>query len=200
MTIGVTGGIGSGKSTVCGLFERWGARRFDADEVGDSALQDPNVQRKLLDAFGEGILSGDGTLDRKALARLAFASDLSRAKLTDVVWPEVGRRLRDIVAKMGSTDSGLLVIEASVLLEKGDPEGIYESIVVVTAREDIRIKRAMERLGISESDVRSRMEHQMPEDEKVKFADYVMVNDGSLETLECQARSVWGSLKKGTKE
>ena len=200
MTIGVTGGIGSGKSTVCGLFERWGARRFDADEVGHSALQDPNVQRKLLDAFGEGILSGDGTLDRKALARLAFASDLSRAKLTDVVWPEVGRRLRDIVAKMGSTDSGLLVIEASVLLEKGDPEGIYESIVVVTAREDIRIKRAMERLGISESDVRSRMEHQMPEDEKVKFADYVMVNDGSLETLECQARSVWGSLKKGTKE
>jgi len=200
MTVGVTGGIGSGKSTVCGLFERWGARRVDADEVGHAALKNPKVQRKLVDAFGEGILSGDGVLDRKALARLAFASDVARAKLTDVVWPEVGRRLRDIVAKMGSTDSGLLVIEASVLLEKGDPEGIYESIVVVTAREDIRIKRAMERLGISESDVRSRMEHQMPEDEKVKFADYVMVNDGSLETLECQARSVWGSLKKGTKE
>ncbi len=200
MTVGVTGGIGSGKSTVCGLFERWGARRVDADEVGHSALQDPNVQSKLIDAFGEGILSGDGTLNRKELARLAFASNVSRAWLTDVVWPEVGRRLRSMVADMGKIGSGFLVIEASVLLEKGDPEGIYESIVVVTAREDIRIKRAMERLGISELDVRSRMEHQMSEAEKAKFADYVIVNDGSLKTLECQARSVWGSLNKGKKE
>ena len=200
MTVGVTGGIGSGKSTVCGLFERWGARRVDADKVGHAALEDANVQRALIESFGTEIVAEDGALDRKALARLAFVSDASRTKLTDVVWPEVGRRLRDIVAQAESSGDAFLVIEASLLLEKGDPEGIYELMVVVTAQDEIRIKRAMARLGISEADVRSRMQHQMPEKEKVKLADYVIVNDGSLETLERQAKSVWGSLKKGKKE
>ena len=200
MTVGVTGGIGSGKSTVCRLFEAWGARRVDADTVGHAALEDEAVQRALIDAFGTDIIGDDGSLDRKMLARLAFTSDASRAKLTNVVWPEVGRRLKQIVEETRSDGSQTLVVEASVLLEKGDPDGIYESIVVVTAEEEIRIERAMKRLNISESDVRSRMQHQMPENEKITLADYVIVNDGSLDMLERQARSVWGSLMKGKKE
>ena len=173
---------------------------MDADTVGHAALEDEAVQRALIDAFGTDIIGDDGSLDRKMLARLAFTSDASRAKLTNVVWPEVGRRLKQIVEETRSDGSQTLVVEASVLLEKGDPDGIYESIVVVTAEEEIRIERAMKRLNISESDVRSRMQHQMPENEKITLADYVIVNDGSLDMLERQARSVWGSLMKGKKE
>ena len=87
-----------------------------------------------------------------------------------------------------------LIVEASVLLERGDPEGLYQKIVVVTAPEDVRLRRSMERRGLSEEEVRSRMRHQMPEDEKIKLADHVIVNDGDLDTLETRARTLWASL------
>ena len=87
MTIGVTGGIGSGKSTVCALFGAWGADLVDADKVGHEVLEDPEVKRALLEAFGDEISNSDGSLDRRELGRRAFATEASRLRLTDIVWP-----------------------------------------------------------------------------------------------------------------
>ena len=201
MIVGVTGGIGSGKSTVCGLFEKWGAERVDADRVGHYALSDPSVKQHLLDTFGADLEQANGALDRRELGKRAFVSDATRKQLTDVMWPEVGRRLKDIVTEFKTGGTGTLVIEASVLLERGDPEGLYETIVVVTAPESTRIERTMARLGISEAEVRSRMRHQMSDREKIERADHVIVNDADENVLEERAGRVWTTLTgKGTRE
>ncbi|HAA76731.1 TPA: dephospho-CoA kinase [Candidatus Latescibacteria bacterium] len=198
-TIGVTGGIGSGKSTVCRMFEGWGADRIDADQVGHESVEDPEVQERLVDAFGADILV-DGVLNRRELGKRAFVSDKMRRQLTDVVWPDVGRRLSRRVASARERGVETFVIEASVLLERGDPECLYDVIVVVTAPDDIRIARTMDRLGVSEAEVRARMQHQVPEDEKIKRADHVVVNDGTVDDLEAQARVLWEELKEMEKE
>lgn len=196
MTIGVTGGIGSGKSTVCALFGAWGADLVDADKVGHACLEDPGVKQALIEAFGDHISRPDGSLDRRELGRRAFVSDASRRSLTDIVWPEVGKRLRAAVDRSKEQGSQTIVVEASVLLERGDPEKLYETVVVVTAPETLRIERTMKRLGITEAEVRDRMRHQMPEDEKIKRADHVIVNDGSVDVLETLARNLWADLTR----
>ena len=200
MTIGVTGGIGSGKSTVCDLFREWGADYADADKVGHSALEDLSVLAALVTAFGVNIRNPDGTLDRRKLGKRAFANDVSRTKLTNILWPEVGKRLEIIAEESRSKGSVILVIEASLLLEKGDPNRLYEAVVVVTAGEDVRVERATARLGITEEEVRDRMRHQMPEEEKIERADHVIVNDGNLVVLERRARSLWLELSRKSKE
>jgi dephospho-CoA kinase len=196
MTIGVTGGIGSGKSTVCALFGGWGAHLIDADKVGHACLEDPGVKRALIEAFGDHISRPDGSLNRRELGRRAFVSDASRRSLTDIVWPEVGKRLRAAVDRLWERGSKIIVVEASVLLERGDPENLYETVVVVTAPEVLRIERTVNRLGITEAEVRARMRHQMREDEKIKRADYVIVNDGSVDVLETRARKLWADLTR----
>lgn len=200
MTIGVTGGIGSGKSTVCDLFREWGGDYADADRVGHSVLEDLSVQAALVTAFGENIRNPDGTLNRRKLGKRAFVNNDSQKRLTNIVWPEVGKRLRIIAAESRSKGSAILVIEASLLLEKGDPDRLYDAVVVVTAGEDVRVERASARLGISEEEVRDRMRHQMPEEEKIKRADHVIVNDGNLPVLERQVRSLWLELSRKSKE
>lgn len=201
MTIGVTGGIGSGKSLVCKLFEQWGAELLDADKVGHEVLTFPEVKADLVEAFGKDILREDGSIDRRALGAKAFRSDESRVRLTDVVWPAIGKRMGELVEDARSRGVETLVIEASLLLERGDPEGLYETVVVVTAPEPVRIARTIERDGITEEAVRDRMRHQMPEAEKIKHADHVIVNDVDFDTLEARAREVWAALTgKGSKE
>ena len=194
MTIGVTGGIGSGKSTVCAWFGEWGADLVDADKLGHECLEDPGVKHALIEAFGDHISNPDGSLDRRELGRRAFVSDASRRKLTDIIWPEVGKRLRAAVARSQERGSRTLVVEASLLLERGDPEKLYQTVVVVTAPEALRVERTMKRLGITEAEVRDRMRHQMPEDEKIERADYVIVNDGGVDVLETSARKLWADL------
>jgi dephospho-CoA kinase len=201
MTIGVTGGIGSGKSTVCAMFGEWGAELVDADRVGHAALEDPTVKAALVDTFGNDIIREDDTLDRRALGQRAFVSDETRLQLTDIVWPEIGRRLKETVSDAKSKGTEFLVVEASVLLERGDPEKIYETIVVVTAPESDRVERTMARLGISEPEVKDRMRHQMTDEEKIKRADHVIVNDAGMDVLKVRAREVWGALTgKGPEE
>ncbi len=191
MTIGVTGSIGSGKSTVCRLFAEWGATVIDADRVAHLALGESDVRARLLERFGEDLLV-DGELDRRELGRRAFATDADRVALTDVVWPAVGRLLRAQVE--AAAPDRPIVIEAPVLLEWGDPDGLCESVVVVTAPEPVRIDRTVARLGISEEEVRDRARHQMPEEEKVKHADHVIDNDADLDTLRSRARHLWEVL------
>ena len=195
MTIGVTGGIGSGKSTVCRLFGGWGAIVLDADREAHDALEDSDVYRALVQAFGSSILDGSGQLLRRELGRVAFADDPGRETLTGIVWPAVGRRLKAGVRKAVDEDRDRpVVIEAPVLLEWGDPDGLCDVVVVVTGSEDLRIERTMENLGLTEEEVRARMRHQMSEEEKVRHADHVIVNDGTLAQLETRAREVWATL------
>lgn len=195
MIVGVTGGIGAGKSRVCEVFAREGARVIEADEVGRQTVEDPAVLRALAQAFGNDILDEQGALNRRELGRRAFASATARKRLNAIVWPSLGRRLREAAERLHSEcPDRPVVVDAALILEWGDRHALCDALVAVTAPETRRIQRAMERKGLSEEEVRDRMASQLPESEKVAAADYVIENAGSLSDLESRAMAVWRQI------
>ena len=195
MIVGVTGGIGAGKSRVCEVFAREGAYVIEADGAGRQAVEDPAVMRALTRAFGEGILDENRVLNRRELGRRAFASDEARDRLNAIVWPTLVEKLKDRArSALAEHPERPVVIDAALILEWGDHRDLCELLVVVTAPETVRLRRAMERKGLSEAEVRERMASQLPELEKVAAADYVIENAGLLPDLETQAMTVWREI------
>ena len=192
MRVGVTGGIGSGKSVVAQLFEKKGAYVIEADEVGRRAVIDPSVLSRLVESFGDEILDGWGALDRRELGRRAFLNGDTRGTLNRIVWPKLGELLEKESGEAIDTDPRrTVVIDAALLLEWGDPKDFCEVLVVVTAPEPIRIRRIVERMGLTEAEVRDRMASQLPEESKLEAADFVIKNDSDLAELEARALDVW---------
>ncbi len=196
MIVGVTGGIGAGKSTVCAVFEKAGARVLDADAVGHEVLCDPGIIRNLTDAFGREILDSDGQIVRRVLGARAFASEEGRGKLNAAVWQPLRQALLDkIQAALDQNPESSVVVDAALLLERGDPKAWIDVLVVVTAPEPVRIERTMARLGISKAEVKARMAAQLPEADKVAVADFVVVNDATPAACRKRARCVWTQLQ-----
>ena len=196
MIVGVTGGIGAGKSTVCAVFEKAGAHVIDADAVGHEVLCDPGVIRNLTDAFGREILDSDGQIVRRVLGARAFASEEGRGKLNAAVWQPLRQALLDkIQAALDQNPERPVVVDAALLLERGDPKAWIDVLVVVTAPEPVRIERTMARLGISKAEVKARMAAQLPEADKVAVADFVVVNDATPAACRKRARCVWTQLQ-----
>ena len=175
LRIGVTGGIGSGKSTVCRILEVLGVPVFHADDEGKRLLQDDaEVKKQLLATFGEAILS-QGVLDRKALAHVVFHDPIALAKLNAIVHPAVREAFRSFCTEHGHAP--YVVMEAAILAETGG-HAAMDHLVVVTAPETERVKRVMERDEMGEEEVRARLRNQTNDDTRVKLADTVIVNDG----------------------
>lgn len=172
-SIGLTGGIGSGKSTVARIFSVLGVPVFEADAVGrellsnDSAVKDAVVQR-----FGSAILK-DGAIDRKALAAIVFKDSSALADLNAIIHPVVRAAY---VAWSGSQNAPYALFEAAILDRSGS-RSLLDGIIVVSAPETLRIQRVIERDGVPEADVRARMEHQSSEEALLKIADHVLTND-----------------------
>ena len=199
MTVGVTGGIGAGKSTVCRVFEARGGRVIDADVVGHEVLDDRTVAGMLAEAFGPDVVDEEGAIIRRRLGERAFASEASREKLTGVVWPEIGRRIVSLVAEHKASDPNVTtVIDAPLLIEWDAPKAFCNVLVVVTAPKETRISRSMARLGLTREEVESRMAFQLPDEEKVRAADYVIENTGALCQVEGQAESVWRAIHRAS--
>lgn len=195
MIVGVTGGIGAGKSRVCDVFARQGAYVIEADEVGREAVDAPAVLRSLAETFGRDILDEDGALVRRELGRRAFASIEARDRLNAIVWPTLVEKLKDWTrSALAEHPERPVVIDAALILEWGEHRELCDVLVVVTAPETVRIRRAMERKGLSEAEVRERMACQLPESEKVEAADFVIENAGSTTELETRALAVWQQI------
>lgn len=195
MRVGVTGGIGAGKSLVAQLFGKMGAYVIEADEVGRRAVTDPSVLRNLVEAFGEDILEGQGVLDRRVLGRLAFHNAETRETLNKIVWPRLGELLEEESCEaLDSDPERTVVIDAALLLEWGDPKAFCDMLIVVTAPEAIRIRRIVERMGLTEAEVRDRMASQLSDQAKIEAADYVIVNDAELADLDARALDVWAKI------
>ncbi len=195
MIVGVTGGIGAGKSRVCDVFARHGAYVIEADEVGRAAVDDPAVLRSLAETFGPGILDENGVLVRRELGRRAFASTEARDRLNAIVWPTLTAKLKERTrSALAHRPQRPVVIDAALILEWGEHRDLCDVLVVVTAPETVRIQRAMERKGLSETEVRERMACQLPESDKVEAADFVIENTGSAAELETVAHSVWRQI------
>jgi dephospho-CoA kinase len=172
--IGLTGGIGSGKSTVARVFESLGYPVFDADKEALALYEnDPTLLPEVVELYGEGILLPNGRLNRMALATVVFNDESALKKLNALVHPRVAVRFEEWKNRQHAP---AVIREAAILYESGSDAGC-DAVIVVTAPEELRIKRVMQRNGISEAEVRARMARQWPESTLVECADEVIVND-----------------------
>jgi dephospho-CoA kinase len=193
LLVGLTGGIGSGKSTVARMLAARGAVVLDSDVLAREAVE-PGTSGfdAVVGRFGDGVLGSDGSLDRHALASIVFADDVARVDLEAIVHPAVRRSIAEAVAAHAHTDD-VVVVDSPLLIETGAHEG-FPVVVVVTASPDARVARLVER-GMDEADVRARMAAQMPLEEKVAVADVVVDNDGTEAELEERVDRLWSDLR-----
>lgn len=195
MLIGVTGGTGAGKTEVCRMFEKLGAKVISADEVGHRVLEDPEVREKLLEEFGRGILGEDGRIDRRKLGRMAFGDREALRRLDAIVHPPLLRSLKEEVSESFREDPGRPIVVDAALIPKWGISSWFDAIVLVKAPKEVRVARLVEK-GLPEEEAFMRVEAQMAEGEMEQVASYVLENEGSLEELEGKVRSLWESLRR----
>jgi dephospho-CoA kinase len=197
LLVGLTGGIGSGKSTASHLLAARGALVVDADRLAhDAVAPGSDGFDAVVERFGDAMVRSDGTLDRSALATVVFADDVARADLEAIVHPRVRREITASIARAGGDD--IVVVDSPLLMETGADER-FPVVVVVTASPETRMRRLIER-GMTGTDARSRMDAQAPLEEKVARADVVLDNDGTLLELEAQVERLWADLRRRAAE
>jgi dephospho-CoA kinase len=196
--VGLTGGIGSGKSTVAARFRARGWPVIDADAVAREIVEpgEPTLAA-LADRFGGDILRADGSLDRPALARVAFADDTSRADLDRLTHPRITARIAERLAVLGGQDPGpdplIAVVDHPLLIETGQV-GRFDEVVVVMADEQVRLSRLVEQRGLDADDARARMRAQASDDQRRAAATHLLENEGTLAELERAADEVAASI------
>lgn len=191
--VGITGGIGSGKSTVCELLEKGGARVFYADEVArDLMVSDPGVRKQIQDAFGAEAYSEEGLLNRTYIADRIFSSDADRSAINRIVHPAVGEAFRRIVSQAREEGVELLVKEAALLLD--DDTSDLDVVIVIDAPKNVRIERISLRDGLSGEQIEARMAGQMSPNEMRQKADHVIENDRTVIDLEAAVEELVRSL------
>jgi dephospho-CoA kinase len=192
LLVGLTGGIGSGKSTVARMLADRGAVVLDADVLAREAVEPGTAGfEAVLARFGDAVRSSDGSLDRARLAEIVFADDEARHDLEAIVHPQVRLRIGEAVAAHADSDT-VVVVDSPLLIETGAHES-FPVVVVVAAPDEARIARLTVR-GMEESDARARMAAQMPLEEKALHADVLLDNGGSEAELEAQVDRLWATL------
>jgi dephospho-CoA kinase len=188
LRIGLTGGIGAGKSTVSAAFAECGGIIVDGDVIAREVVE-PGTEglSQLVEAFGEDILLPDGALNRPALAARAFVDDEKRAALNGIVHPLVARRREEI---LNAVHEDAVVVEDIPLLVETGLAPLFPLVVVVTADIETRVTRVVAR-GMDEADARARIKAQAPEDQRRAIADVLLDNSGSQGELVEKARDVW---------
>jgi dephospho-CoA kinase len=192
MIIGLTGGIGSGKTTVAALLAKKGAFVIDTDVIAREVVE-PNspaleaIQRE----FGDHVIRADGTLDRAALARLIFGDETKRIKLNELTHPEI---LKRVLALMGTQPPEALVVAVVPLLFESGFDRSCDHTVAVVAPPDVRRARLQERDGISGTEVEARMKAQLPDGEYERRAEHVIRNEGNLTALGREVDRLWEAL------
>ena len=183
LTIGVTGGIGSGKTEVCRIFEKLGVPVIYADTLArDLSSTDPEIQRLLRQLLGDRTYTSDGVLDRAYVASRIFSDSVLRKKMNAIVHPRVERAIARTVDKLERAGNHLVIVEAALIYEAGLDKTL-DAVLVVDADEEGRIARVVERDGVARESVLDRIRAQQDPAVKVKAADFVVVNNGTKEEL-----------------
>ena len=193
LLVGLTGGIGSGKSTVARLLEERGAVVFDADLLAREAVEPGTAGHgAVIERFGADVLAPGGELDREALASIVFADPSARRDLEQIVHPEVRRLFAEGSEAFRDTDR-VVVFSAPLLVETG-MHTAFEILVVVSATVATQIERLMRQRGMSEASIRARIDAQAPLEDKAAVADFLVDNEGTLDELESQVERLWNDL------
>lgn len=194
-TVGLTGGIGSGKSAVSRLLHEHGAVVVDADLVAREvvAVGTPGLAA-VVEAFGTEVLQPDGDLDRAALGRLVFSDRQALARLNAITHPLIAERTAELFGQADAQGADVLVHDVALLVENGLTQA-YDAVVVVAAQPATQLDRLVRQRGMSHEDARARIAAQLPLEDKLAVATHVIRNDGPLEELAPQVERVWALLR-----
>jgi dephospho-CoA kinase len=192
--VGLTGGIGSGKSAVSALFVAKGAALVDADVNARAVVAKgtPGLTA-VVEEFGPGILRPDGELDREALGRIVFADPDKLARLNAIVHPLVGEESAQQIAAAEASGAPVLIHDVPLLVENG-LQSMYDAVVVVAASPATQLDRLTRLRGMTKEDAQARIDAQLPLADKLAAATYVIDNDGPIEALPEQVDRVWRAL------
>ena len=193
MKVGLTGGIGAGKSTVADLFSQKGAVVIRSDELARQVIepQTPGFQ-KVIDRFGKEFVNSEGYIDRAKLAQIVFQDDAALKDLENIIHPLVRSKTNQIIDQ--HTSETIIVNEIPLLLEK-KMESLFDFLVIVISSEKNRLERLAQR-GLTTEQANARMAKQVSDDERKAAADFLIVNDGNLDQLEADVEKIWQTLQE----
>lgn len=191
--IGLTGNIGCGKTTVAHMFEDLGVEVIEADRIGHQLLEKEKIKKRVVSIFTESVLNGKGNISRKKLRNLVFKDKKKLELLNSILHPLM---VKEIKKKIRMSRSNLIVVDAAVLLEAGW-DSLVDKILVVTTPYHTQLKRVKDQSDLSPVEIKGIMEAQFPQSEKIKRADFVIENDGSIDKTREQVRKIWEKLNEG---
>lgn len=200
--VGVTGGVASGKSTVSRLLAKKGAFTIDLDEIGHELLKRGSpVMDELLESFGRGILDASGNVSRQKLGAIVFSDDAARERLNAIIHPPIVQRSQSEARQLAAEDPNCVVVIDVPLLIEGGRQELVDVIVIVTTSPENQLQRLLERsveVGrpLNREEAQTRISAQIPLSEKVKFAHFVIDNNGPIEELSHQVDRLWIELRR----
>jgi dephospho-CoA kinase len=196
LTVGLTGGIGSGKSEVSRRLAGLGAVIVDSDLIAREVVE-PGTDglAQVAGEFGPTVLTADGSLDRDALAAIVFGDDDARKRLSTILHPLIGGRALEAVAAAGERDPDAIVIQDIPLLVEAGLAEHYAVVVVVDTSVETQLERLTARRGMTEADAKARIAAQATREQRLAVATHVITNDGDLESLDAAVRDLWIQLQ-----
>ena len=192
MRVGLTGGVASGKSTVAALLRELGAVVVDSDVLAREVVEPgtPGLAA-VVEAFGPGVLTADGALDRPALGAVVFGDEAARRRLEAILHPLIRARAAELEA---AAPEGTVVVHDIPLLVETDQAGGFDAVVVVDAPDDVRVARVAAGRGMTESEARGRIAAQATREQRLAVADHVVTNSGDLDALDRAVADLWRRL------
>lgn len=189
--IGLTGGIATGKSAVSNILRKFDVPVIDSDELAHRVVEkgQPALE-EIVREFGAEVFASDGTLDRRKLGELVFRNPKARKKLEEITHPRIMKMVLEQLARYRLEGRKLVVLDAPLLIEAG-LQSMVDQVWVVVCDKDLQVQRLMQRSNLTEEEALERINAQMPLEEKVKYADRVIENNGTLSELEQKVISMW---------
>ena len=196
LRVGLTGGIATGKSTVGAMLVELGCHLIESDQITHQLFEPGQaVHAAVVKQFGNRVLALDGTIDRRILGDIVFKDPQARAKLNSLVHPAIIQRQQEWLNDMEAQDPhGIAIVDAALMIEVGTYKN-YDKVIVVTCSPEIQRERLRARSALSEEKIDSRIRSQMPNEEKIKYADFVIDNSGSVESTRAQVETVYQQLR-----
>ncbi|RMA96030.1 dephospho-CoA kinase [Hydrogenothermus marinus] len=195
LKIGLTGSIGTGKTTVSEIFEDFGAYVIDADKVVHKLLKRKDIKEKLSKVLGNNIFDKNGEIDKKKVADIIFKNPEKKKKIESIIHPEVRKEIKRFIEEVERKDKNAVIIAEIPLLIESKLYKDYDKVIVVYSPKEIQLERLIKK-GFSKEEALARINSQMPIEEKLKYADIVIENTGSIEELKEKIKKVFEDLKK----
>ncbi len=190
VVIGVTGNIGSGKTTVANIFKELGAKVIEADKIGHLLLEKKEVKKKLVSSFGKSILNEKNEIRREILRRIVFEKEEKLRKLNFILHPLIAEEIKKKIENIGER---IIIVEAAVLLDAGW-DSLVDKIIIVSAPYEVKLQRAQKSCGLNLTEIEKIIKSQLSEEKMMQEADFVIENKGGREELRHKIKNLWNVI------